>query len=91
MRARGQEHSANALTAPGPTSRSATGSTSNELNTGSLFTDFGDAIATKLKRDVKDNLPVIKRPGNWDSEVTNGAQRQHKVVMANLTSIQQMI
>lgn len=38
---------------------------------GNLFDDLDEAKSPKLKVDVKENLPVIKKPGAWDSDVTH--------------------
>ncbi|QIX00826.1 hypothetical protein AMS68_006343 [Peltaster fructicola] len=38
---------------------------------GNLFDDLNDTLLPKLKKDVKDNLPVVKKPGYWDPEVVN--------------------
>jgi len=35
-----------------------------------LFDDLGDAV--NLKMNVKRALPILEKPGNWDSKVTNG-------------------
>jgi hypothetical protein len=39
---------------------------------GDLFGDLEDITSPKLKPDVKDNLPPVKKFGNWDSESGNG-------------------
>jgi hypothetical protein len=39
---------------------------------GNLFDDLEDVKSPKLKPDVKANLPVVKKLGNWDSESGNG-------------------
>ena len=39
---------------------------------GNLFDDLEDITSPKLKPEVKANLPVVKKLGNWDSESGNG-------------------
>lgn len=39
---------------------------------GNLFEDLEDITSPKLKPEVKGNLPVVKKLGNWDSESGNG-------------------
>ena len=39
---------------------------------GNLFEDLEDITSPKLKPEVKVNLPVVKKLGNWDSESGNG-------------------
>ena len=39
---------------------------------GNLFDDLEDITSPKLKPEVKGNLPVVKKLGNWDSESGNG-------------------
>lgn len=42
---------------------------------GNLFEDLEDITSPKLKPEVKGNLPVVKKLGNWDSESGNGMSR----------------
>jgi hypothetical protein len=39
---------------------------------GDLFESLEDVTSPKLKPDVKSSLPVVKKPGSWDSENGNG-------------------
>jgi hypothetical protein len=39
---------------------------------GDLFESLEDVTSPKLKPDVKSSLPVVKKPGSWDSESGNG-------------------
>lgn len=45
---------------------------------GSLFEDLEDMSPPKLKSEVKANLPVVKKPGNWDTENANGMARVNR-------------
>lgn len=42
------------------------------LALGDLFSGFGEGVLPKLKQEIKENLPVLKKPGNWDSDIING-------------------
>lgn len=42
---------------------------------GNLFEDLEDITSPKLKPEVKGNLPVVKKLGNWDSESGNGTSQ----------------
>ena len=45
---------------------------------GNLFEDLEDITSPKLKPEVKGNLPIVKKLGNWDSESGNGmSSRSH--------------
>lgn len=44
----------------------------DDASMSNLFEGFEGARAPKLKQDIKENLPIVKKPGNWDSEVVNG-------------------
>lgn len=47
-------------------------SKNDDIFAGGLFDDLDDAESPKLKSDIKENLPVVKKPGAWDSDVTHG-------------------
>jgi len=38
-----------------------------------LFDDL-DSASSKLKEDVKENLPVLEKPGSWESKVVRGGR-----------------
>jgi len=44
---------------------------------GDLFEILEDVTSPKLKPDVKSSLPVVKKPGSWDSESGNGTLLPH--------------
>jgi hypothetical protein len=44
---------------------------------GDLFESLEDVTSPKLKPDVKSSLPVVKKPGSWDSESGNGMIFSH--------------
>jgi len=45
--------------------------TSSTITLDNLFDDLSDS--TRLKDDVRKGLPVLEKPGSWDSKITNGA------------------
>ena len=54
-------------TAPAPTPKAR-----DSKLLGNLFEDLEDVTSPKLKLEVKANLPVVKKSGNWDTESGNG-------------------
>jgi hypothetical protein len=54
-------------TAPAPTQKAR-----DSKLLGNLFEELEDITSPKLKTEVKANLPVVKKLGNWDSESGNG-------------------
>ena len=57
------------MTAPAPSQKSR-----DSKPLGNLFEDLEDAAPPKLKAEVSENLPVVKKPGSWDSENANGTR-----------------
>lgn len=56
---------------------------------GNLFSDLEDAPTPKLKSEVKANLPVVKKLGNWDSESGNGTSQSIVLESRRNANIQQ--
>jgi len=60
------------LTAPAAMSKPAKNEDSS-VGLENLFDDFNDS-SPKLKEDVKENLPVLEKPGSWESKVVRGGR-----------------
>ena len=58
--------------APAATSKP---SKSDNIMSGNLFDDLENAQSPKLKAEIKENLPMIKKPGAWDSDVIHSMSR----------------
>ena len=74
-------HTANSRsTAPAPSQKSR-----DNKPLGNLFEDLESVELPKLKSEVKGNLPVVKKPGSWDSENGNGMPPSRR--MANAAAL----
>ena len=65
-------HLTTTLTAPAAMSKAAKNEESS-VGLDGLFDDL-DTASPKLKEDVKENLPVLEKPGSWESKVVRGGR-----------------
>lgn len=62
------------FTAPAPSQKSR-----DSKPLGNLFDDLENVDLPKLKPEVKGSLPVVKKPGSWDSENGNGMPQSRRM------------